>query len=130
MHLSLPQKTAPGDMAAKPRKPWLAALLSFLVPGLGQVYNGQTRRGLILLGLAAGWQALGIGAAEAFRWWAVSLAGYFLLCCAVGIDALRAARPLQSFRPGPRNSPILYTACVVALATVSLVAGLAEDDQL
>ena len=127
MRLCLPQKPAPGDMAASPRKPWLAGLLSFLVPGLGQVYNGQTRRGLILLGVAAGWQALGIGAAEAFRWWVVSLAGYFLLCCATGLDALRLARPLKNFRPGPKNSAILYTGCVVALATVSLFAGLAED---
>ena len=126
MHLSLPPRPASGNMAGvRPRKPWLAGLLSFLVPGLGQVYNGRTRRGLILLGLAAAWQTLGIGAAEAFRWWAVSLAGYFLLCCAAGFDALRTAKTLGHFRPGP-NSPILYTACAVALATVSLLAGLAE----
>jgi signal peptidase I len=127
MHLSLPPRPAPGDKAGvKPRQPWLAGLLSFLVPGLGQVYNGRTRRGLILLGLAAAWQILGIGAAEAFRWWVVSLAGYFLLCCAAGLDALRTAKTLGHFRPGPKNSPILYSACVVALATVSLLAGLAE----
>lgn len=126
MHLSLPPRPASGNMAGvRPRKPWLAGLLSFLAPGLGQVYNGRTRRGLILLGLAAAWQTLGIGAAETFRWWAVSLAGYFLLCCAAGFDALRTAKTLGHFRPGP-NSPILYTACAVALATVSLLAGLAE----
>ncbi|OGR38322.1 MAG: signal peptidase I [Desulfovibrionales bacterium GWA2_65_9] len=127
MHLSLPPRPTPGNMAGvRARQPWLAGLLSFLVPGLGQVYNGRTRRGLVLLGLAAAWQVLGIGAAEAFRWWAVSLAGYFLLCCAAGLDALRAAKTLQYFRPGPQNSPILYTGCAVALATVSLLAGLAE----
>lgn len=128
MHLSLPPRPAPGDMAGvRPRQPWLAGLLSFLVPGLGQVYNGRTRRGLVLLGLGCAWQALGIGAAEAFRWWLVSLGGYFLLCCAAGLDALRTARTLRHFRPGPANSPILYTACAVALATVSLLSGLAED---
>ena len=30
----------------KPRRWWLAGLLSFLVPGLGQVYNGQETKGL------------------------------------------------------------------------------------
>lgn len=38
-----------------PRKPWLAALATFGAPGLGQLYNGQTRRSIIiyLLALAA-----------------------------------------------------------------------------
>jgi signal peptidase I len=34
------------------RRPWLAALLSFLLTGLGQAYCGRLGRGLILLGLA------------------------------------------------------------------------------
>jgi signal peptidase I len=29
------------------RKPWLAALLSVLQPGLGQLYNGQVAKGLL-----------------------------------------------------------------------------------
>jgi signal peptidase I len=128
MHLNIPPRQAPGDMAGvKPRKPWLAGLLSVLVPGLGQVYCGRFRRGLILLGLGCAWQALGVGAAETFRWWAASLAGYFLLCCAAGFDALRTAKTLRHFRPGQRNSPILYSACAVALAAVSLLAGRVEQ---
>ncbi len=127
MHLNLPPRTAPGDMTGvRPRQPWLAGLLSFLVPGLGQVYNGRTRKGLVLLGLAAAWQALGIAAVETFRWWVVSQAGYALFACFAAWDALRAARPLLHFRPGPKNSPALYLGCVVGLATVSLLAGLAE----
>jgi TM2 domain-containing membrane protein YozV len=31
---------------------WLAVLLSILVPGLGQIYNGQTVKGIVLLLLA------------------------------------------------------------------------------
>lgn len=31
------------------KNPALAALLSFFIPGLGQIYNGQTKRGLIIL---------------------------------------------------------------------------------
>ena len=128
MHLNLPPKSEPGDLAGvKPRKPWLAGLLSFLVPGLGQVYNGRTRRGLVLLGLAGAWQVLGIGAVETFRWWIVSLIGYALFTCYCAWDALRAARILRELRSGPKNSPLLYLACVVGLATVSLLVGLAEE---
>jgi len=32
----------------KPRKWWLAGLLSLFEPGLGQIYNGQGRKGLIV----------------------------------------------------------------------------------
>lgn len=31
-----------------PRKPWLAALMSFVLPGFGQLYNGQVNRALWL----------------------------------------------------------------------------------
>lgn len=34
------------------RKPWQAALLSLLQPGLGQIYNGQAKKGLLCLGLS------------------------------------------------------------------------------
>ncbi|MBZ2165905.1 hypothetical protein [Methanobacterium spitsbergense] len=30
------------------KNPWIAVLLSFLIVGLGQVYNGQILKGLIL----------------------------------------------------------------------------------
>jgi hypothetical protein len=29
------------EATIKPRKPWLAGLLSLVVPALGQIYNGQ-----------------------------------------------------------------------------------------
>ncbi len=35
------------DAVKKRRRWWLAGLLSFLVPGLGQVYNGQETKGLL-----------------------------------------------------------------------------------
>jgi signal peptidase I len=38
-------------MNTKPRKWWLAGLLSLIEPGLGQIYNGQAIKGLIFLGL-------------------------------------------------------------------------------
>jgi len=36
------------------RNPWLAGLLSFVTPGLGQVYNGQLTRGLQIYGVLWG----------------------------------------------------------------------------
>jgi signal peptidase I len=42
-------KTHPIDL----RRPWIAALLSFIMPGLGQVYSGMLPRGLIWM-LACG----------------------------------------------------------------------------
>lgn len=46
-----------------PKSPILAALLSFLIPGLGQVYLKQTMKGLALLGgsIAAGILSVGVG---------------------------------------------------------------------
>jgi signal peptidase I len=38
-------------MSNKPRKWWIAGLLSLLEPGLGQLYNGQARKGLLILAL-------------------------------------------------------------------------------
>lgn len=128
MHLNVPPRRN-GVSAApppSPRKPWLAGLLSFLWPGLGQVYNGRFRRGVVLLCLAAGWQLLGIGATETFRWWLSSLTGYLLLSAYAAWDAFRAARGLAEFHPGPRNTAPLYLGIVVLMTTASLAAGLAE----
>ncbi|HOY09191.1 MAG TPA: DUF5683 domain-containing protein [Candidatus Omnitrophota bacterium] len=38
-----------GEELLSPRKPWQAALLSALLPGMGQFYNGQFLKGLIIL---------------------------------------------------------------------------------
>jgi signal peptidase I len=37
------------QMGNKPRKWWLAGLLSLFEPGLGQIYNGQARKGICIL---------------------------------------------------------------------------------
>ncbi len=38
--------TDPAHVEVRPRIPWLAAILSLLVPGLGQLYGGQLKRGV------------------------------------------------------------------------------------
>ncbi|SNR96885.1 signal peptidase I [Humidesulfovibrio mexicanus] len=111
---------------SSPRKPWLAALASFLLPGLGQLYNGRFRKGAGLLCLAAAWQLLGIGAVETFRWWLSSLAGYLLLSLYAAWEALRTARRLTHFVPGPRNSLPVYLGAVALMATAAIAAGQAE----
>lgn len=40
-----------GPLQTSPRKPWLAGLLSLLVVGLGHLYIGRGKKGLILYGL-------------------------------------------------------------------------------
>ncbi len=49
--LSGPEPKAAENLSTHPRKWWVAVLLHILTPGLGQIYNGQARKGLIFLGL-------------------------------------------------------------------------------
>lgn len=56
------------------REPFIAGLLSFLIPGLGQIYNGQILWGLLWLVLTGfSW----IGSAGTLGWIAHLLAAYF-----------------------------------------------------
>lgn len=56
------------------REPFIAGLLSFLIPGLGQIYNGQILWGLLWLILTGfSW----IGSAGTLGWIAHLLAAYF-----------------------------------------------------
>lgn len=41
------------------KKPWLAALLGALIPGLGHIYLGQYRKGLFYLAAAGGLEFFG-----------------------------------------------------------------------
>jgi signal peptidase I len=81
---------------------------------------------MLLLGIAAAWQLLGIGAVESFRWWLSSLGGFFLFSVYASVEAFRTARRLPHFRPGPRNNWSVYLGIVAAMATVSVVSGQAE----
>jgi polyisoprenyl-teichoic acid--peptidoglycan teichoic acid transferase len=50
LHSALPMSDAPSALEAgsRPHRPWLAALLSFIVPGLGQAYAGRWWLALLL----------------------------------------------------------------------------------
>jgi polyisoprenyl-teichoic acid--peptidoglycan teichoic acid transferase len=111
------------------RQPVTAAFLSFLLPGLGQVWTGATRRGLLLICLVAVPLGLLVGA------WARSpgfLVGFLLqppvliaiLLANVALLALRGAAILDAFgaaRPPRANpSPASFGALALLLA-VTLV---------
>ena len=105
----------------KKRRPWLAGLLSLLIPGLGQVYNGQYRRGLAFLVIAAGADALLVMAlivppAHLL----IELAAHLLLLCSLlvrlvaGIDAFRQAGRVRVAPLGRFNRWYIYILAGVA----------------
>ncbi len=63
-----PPPVAPvyASASAAPKSPIVAAIASFLIPGLGQIINGQVKKGIIIL----------IGY---IVFWVVMVVGYFVL---------------------------------------------------
>jgi signal peptidase I len=89
------------NRTARPRRPWLAGVLSLLVPGLGHVYAGCARRGLVLalgytLGAVASLHLSMVVSHPAWR--LLSLALAFGMLLGIVLDAIRsAARTLPEF---------------------------------
>jgi len=55
MSSNIPQESASvSGTAIKPRKWWAAGLFSLFIPGLGQIYNGQAKKGTLFYFLAQG----------------------------------------------------------------------------
>src|SRR4029077_20928577 len=76
------------------RRPWIAAILSFIMPGLGQVYNGLLPRGLIwmlLCGISSVAGLLILSHPTAYSW---------TLGCAAGLAqiAIWIAGAIDSYR--------------------------------
>src|SRR4030042_2650371 len=92
----------------KKRKPVLAFLLSVVTPGLGQVYNGQLKKGISYL---VGFYLVYI----AFSFLLLTFYGMiFYLIVTVGlflfivIDALRGANKLKAITLKPLNKWYIY----------------------
>jgi signal peptidase I len=83
-----------------PRRPWLAALLSFLAPGVGQLYNGDPRRGWSLFALFVGLELTGVVIVIPHAAPIIAFAGLFLI--ALSELALRIATAIQAFRQARR----------------------------
>ena len=71
-----------GEVHSAPRKPWAAALLSFLIPGLGQLYAGLPWRALIAVLLAFAAELLALPMALTLR------GGFLLLLLCHGSHSL------------------------------------------
>lgn len=91
----------PADENTRRRKVWVAVLFSLLLPGLGQMYNGQLRKGqvfylsggifgILLFALACKTMSLVLIASVLLIQFSIQLAA--------AIDGGRAAHPL--FTPG------------------------------
>ena len=105
------------------RKPWLAGLLSLFMPGVGQVYNGQARKGVVfycLYGIAALVCVVILLALSSAPWnivfpLGVLLAGYLYIL----VDAVNTARrQRETFQPKFYNQWYVYLAIIVLLAFV------------
>ncbi|MBN2200869.1 signal peptidase I [bacterium] len=115
--------------AGSTRRWWLAGLLSYLVPGLGQVYNGQAGKGLLFNFLFTTWG--GVVFAVLIRTLklpvtagsAAALTGLFLLGLAaqlvVAIEAMRGAVRIGcGFTPRKYNTPLVYAGVLAVCLTV------------
>ena len=102
------------------RRPWLAALLTLIVPGLGHVYVGQVRRGLslwaalILVVIVSAWSGL------LDHFWGlvamvVLVVGAYLYTL---VDAARRARSMETFEPGRWQRWWVYAGFVLCAAVV------------
>lgn len=111
-------------LAGRPRQPWLAALLSFLIPGLGQAYLGKWQLAgllaapiaLLALGVLALW-ALGMASLRNQLFSSSFLLGLFVLNAALfawrAFAISHAGLAADRRRPGAASSP--STSSVVTL---------------
>lgn len=107
----------------RPRKPWLAVLLSFASTGLGQVYNGQWRKGLTFFGIET---VLGIPVVYGLGSFSVLVGGVTVLLVfnlGVAVEAYCTARNQGAYRLGRTNIWWVYALFFIA----NLVVGLGLD---
>lgn len=106
------------------RKPWIASSLSLICPGLGHLYCGNARRGLVLYATSLLFGPLLVGLAACAQWppllflCLVALAGLAVLCVWSVRDAARLARlaPVP-FSAQDYQRPLVY----VLLGTTNLM---------
>lgn len=107
----------------KRRNPWLAALLSFVTTGLGQFYNGQWKKGLVLFVVET---VLGLGvvvALASFPAMAVGVAVLLGFNVFVAGEAYMSAKRTGEYRLRPSNRWWVYAVLIVA----NFIAGGALD---
>jgi signal peptidase I len=101
-----PDAAGAPDEAPQPPRPWLASVLSFFGPGLGHLYAGRGRRGLMWM--AACWVLSVLGVVILMRAWpfAVRAALFAVVAACTNValvwDAFRCARAARGDTP-PRK---------------------------
>lgn len=109
----------PNEIAGNPahgnkwrRKVWVAVLLSLLLPGLGQMYNGQLRKGIafyLWTSVAGIFLFAAAGKSQSLVLLAAVLLVQFSIQLAAAIDAgITARRKGGDFRPARYNRPLVY----------------------
>ena len=112
----------PRVLNIKPRRAPVALLLSVFFPGLGQMYNGQFRKGLLFFGLLLALQvvygfmhdSLSINGVFGFM---VSMFLLHVLCI---LDAIRHARLQLAYTPKFYNTKGHYIVVMVIMALLKL----------
>lgn len=98
------------ELISRPRKPFVAALLSIFTPGLGQIYNGQHLKGILLY--AAVWLPFIV---FGYTRWCTVFSGWLLMYaiatavwCYTLINAMMTAKKLQSYGRKAYNNWFYY----------------------
>jgi len=106
-------------VSVSPRLWWLSSTLSAVVPGLGQVYNGQLVRGsllcVLLIGLGVSSLIWVLVTTTLYLWLMLPLLLVALLHLVIITDAMLVSRRLGAFVPGKVNRIWVYTvfSCLV-----------------
>jgi signal peptidase I len=114
-------------MENKPRKWWIAAILSLLSPGLGHIYNGQARKGIVILIL--GNYILPFLLLQCITWYLGTLSLpilYVVVALALVLyvvmiaDAIRQANRLKfEYQPQKYNKWFVYVGILLAITVIS-----------
>lgn len=105
------------QIPTKPRNPWIAALLSLLLPGLGQLYDGEPWRGLaVYLGsLSVVAVPLWVGLPKTFLGLIVFILIFLFYWLWMLWDAARIARRNRDYVLKPFNRWYLYLAVLLVI---------------
>jgi signal peptidase I len=108
------------------RRPWLAAVLSFFAPGVGQIYNSEGRRGtkLFLLYLTlsmVNWLVVPNLAQALVFLVSLLLIGSAIFCLQIvaAVDAFRWARRIGSVAPARYQRGWIYIVLILLVPVIS-----------
>ena len=110
-------------MNNKPRRPWIAALLTLLMTGLGHLYAGSPKRGLILFGIWSFWALLCsvilLAVPNIFIIIIFLIGGFaFFVFCMVDAFSI-AKRRKENYEPAKYNRWFVYVGYFVILSLIS-----------